>query len=99
MLEIQTLHAEFMKNEVSCDDVCKPNTVVRLSSVLENAYNDLSSNSRTSALWIQCVMQVNLIRQFIREERTGDWELQTLDDMQRKKHVASFTCCRSPKLC
>ncbi len=36
---------------------------------------DAASESRTGQLWIEYLKQVALIRQFIRAERTGDWQL------------------------
>ena len=41
-----------------------------------NAYKlRLSNNSRTAQLWLQYMMYAEVLRMFIRAERTGDWHL------------------------
>lgn len=39
---------------------------------------ELSSSSRTSALWIQYIKYVSIAREFIRAERTSDWPLHVI---------------------
>ena len=51
---------------------------VRLKDFVEEKHKDLSKSSRTSALWCSYVRYVSIIQDFIRAERTNDWNLHVL---------------------
>lgn len=42
---------------------------------LERLMDTISSESRTAKLWMNYLAQVDVLKQFIWAERTGDWEL------------------------
>ena len=50
----------------------------------------LSSDSRTAKLWIQCMMYVSIMRQFVRAARSGDWNL-NLISLQRIPNLSAAT--------
>ena len=47
---------------------------------VETKHKDLSKSSRTSALWSSYVRYVNIVQDFIRAERTNDWNLNILSN-------------------
>ncbi len=49
----------------------------------KNHSESLKKSSRTSALWVQYMNMIDILRKFIRAERTGNWELhlQAIQDM------------------
>lgn len=51
---------------------------IRLKDLVEEKHKDLSKSSRTSALWYSYVRYVSVIQDFIRAERTNDWNLHVL---------------------
>lgn len=57
------------------EQACNDEIVTRIQSRM-NAYCDqLSAESRTVRLWLQCIEMVELLRQFIKAERTRKWKL------------------------
>ena len=51
---------------------------VRLKDFVEEKHKDLSMSSITSALWCSYVRYVSIIQDFIRAERTNDWNLHVM---------------------
>ena len=69
--------------EIDIEQASEDEIVTKIQSRM-NAYCDqLSSESRTARLWLQYIEMVELLRQFIKAERTGKWQLhlKTLRDM------------------
>ena len=56
-------------------DVLKSAELKKLEKNLKNLKNDLAVNSRTVKLWLQDIDYVELLKLYIRAERTGNWEL------------------------
>ena len=46
---------------------------MKLSRALTKYKDHLSKNSRTAQSWIQYIYYINIVKQFIRVERTGNW--------------------------
>ena len=50
-------------------------TFMLVSDMLESLKEELRSYSRTSKLWLNYMAYVDILKQFVRAERCGDWEL------------------------
>lgn len=48
---------------------------LKLIEWVDKKVNDLSASSRTSAFWLNYINYVHIIQEFIRAERTDDWNL------------------------
>ncbi|CAG2257195.1 unnamed protein product [Mytilus edulis] len=62
----------------ACDDVLKD----QIKSRIDN-FRESHKSYRTSQLWFQYMDMIDILRRFIKAERTGNWELhlQTVKDM------------------
>jgi hypothetical protein len=64
-----------LAGEISVENACKAEVVLRIQERL-NAYTDkVRQTSRTAQLWIQYMEMVELLRTFVKAERTGNWQL------------------------
>ena len=78
--EALNLYEKVMAGEKSAEEVCSSNALERIKDSLKNHSESVKKSSRTSALWVQLI---DILRKFIRAERTGNWELhlQSIQDM------------------
>ena len=72
--EAALLYEKLMQLSISADQVCHSDVMTRISEGLQREMETLKS-SRTAALWLQYMEMVDILRKFIRAERTGNWEL------------------------
>ncbi len=81
--EALTLYEKLMGGEISAEEVCSSSVLERIKNSLKNHSESLKKSSRTSALWVQYMNMIDILRKFIRAERTGNWELhlQAIQDM------------------
>ena len=56
------------------DDLSAPKSLDKLSTYLEEYKNELRDASRTAKLWLQYLNYIEIIKCFIRAERTGELE-------------------------
>lgn len=68
------LYDQLMKGELSADVVCLQGVLERVDQKVNEEKATLASNS-TARLWLQYMTMVDLLRQFIKAERTGNWSL------------------------
>ena len=59
-------------------DLEKYPSIAELLNRFEESKDDLSQTSRTAKFWIQYVDYIGIVKNFIRAERTGDWNLISL---------------------
>ena len=80
--DAQKLYKNLMGNSMTVADVCKMNTIDKIHSKLQIKVNSLAS-SENASLWLQYMEMINILRKFIRVERTGNWglHLQALFEM------------------
>ena len=80
--EAALLYNQLVQLSISADQVCQSDVVTRIDVGLQREIESLKS-SRTSALWLQYMNMIDVLRKFIRAERTGNWELhlQALSEM------------------
>lgn len=81
--EAFTLYKKLMAGTVSLEEVNMSEVLNRIEISLETHCESLKVSSRTAALWIQYMSTIDILRNYIRGERTGNWELhlQALQDM------------------
>ncbi len=72
--EAGVLFEDLMQGLVSVDQVCCSEAIIRIGNALEATKESLIS-SRTARLWMQYMDMVDVLRKFIRAERTGNWNL------------------------
>ena len=72
--DLQELEALY-KNSGELDNDRIPDVIEKLSSTISKLKDSLSKSSRTSRLWIHYIIYINIVKIFIRAERTGNWDL------------------------
>ena len=72
--ETRALYESLMEETISVDEVCNTDVIQRIRTVSEEK-NDSLKSSRTAALWLQYMDMIDILRQYIRTERTGNWAL------------------------
>lgn len=66
---------ELLTNQVSPEQVKLSSEVIHFSNEVELKCQEAKAMGRTQRLWIQYFEQMILVLQFIRAERTGNWDL------------------------
>lgn len=76
------LYDDLMKRRKSAQEVANDSIISKIQVLLEEMKNDLSKN-RNAKLWLQYMDLVDILRRFLRAERTGNWNLHlsALSDM------------------
>ena len=80
--EAFVLYKSLMNNSPSVHQVCQSEIIQKLKESLKNKVCSLQS-SRTASLWLQYLDIIDILRNFIRAQHTGNWELhlQSLSNM------------------
>jgi len=73
---LRDLYGHVVSHEVTGDDSDADvfSCIVDLSKRLDAHKTQLSKDNRTARLWIQYLYYVNIVKQFLRAERTSDWQ-------------------------
>ena len=71
--ELQTLCDALLNDSASVDEVLACETLKTVHDSIQQFKDHLTISSRTAALWVQYMEYINVIKLFIRAERTGDW--------------------------
>ena len=81
--EARTLYEKLMAGEMRAEEVCMSDVLKRVKNSLHKFSALLKMSSRTSALWVQYMKIIDILRNYIRGERTGSWalHLQAMQDM------------------
>ena len=76
------LYETLMNNSLSVHQVCQTEVIQKLKESLKSKLCSLQS-SRTASLWLQYLDMIDILRNFIKAQRIGNWELhlQSLSDM------------------
>lgn len=79
---VQEIIDRLLSHEIRIEDISSDETIARLEQKLKECRNNLAS-LRTSKLWLQYLDMIEILRCFIKAERTGDWHLhlETLSEM------------------
>ena len=80
--EAFVLYENLMTNSLSVHEICQKEVIQKLKEGLKRMVCSLES-SKTASLWLQYLEMIDILRNFIRAQRTGKWELylQSLSDM------------------
>ncbi|KAG1647735.1 hypothetical protein GQR58_030367 [Nymphon striatum] len=80
---INTLYDFFVNGKSSDEELTKSKVLEKVHGAIGNKMNHLSTTSRTAKLWIQYISYIDVIKQFIAAERTGNWKnhLETMAQM------------------
>jgi len=81
--EACTLYEKLMAGTLSVEEVCKSDVLKRIKDHLQKHAESAKISSRTSALWVQYMDMLDILRKYIRAERTGNWalHLQAIQEM------------------
>jgi len=76
------LYDKLVSGELSVQDVCTARCLDKIQEKLEAQKTQMAAK-RTSKLWLQYMEMVDILRLFIKAERTGDWmlHLKSLQEM------------------
>ena len=76
------LYQNLMNNSLSVHQVCQTEVIQKPKESLKSKVCSLHT-SRTASLWLQYLDMIDILRNFIRAQRVGNWELhlQSLSDM------------------
>ena len=73
--EARPLFDKLMEKKVSADEASTSEVLDNIEECVHRKQDLLAERSRTAALWIQYLEMVDILRSFIRAERTANWEL------------------------
>lgn len=82
MDEAAVLYEKLMQGSMTADQVCQADVMTRIDNSSQRNAKSMKS-SRTSTLWLQYMDMIDILRRYIRAERTGNWEfhLQAVSEM------------------
>ena len=72
--DLKDMFESLMQGRVSMGYVCQSHDLEDVRQKILDAKSS-SSNSRTGKLWLQYLEMIEILRTFIKAERTGDWNL------------------------
>lgn len=73
---LKQVHTDFLSGKNSVDDVLSSKFIAEATTLFDEKLKSLiSSGHRTAKLWAQYFGMVNIMRLFVRAERSGDWAL------------------------
>nr|XP_054767556.1 uncharacterized protein LOC129274841 [Lytechinus pictus] len=81
LAEAQKLYDSLLSGTVSVNDVCASDVMKQILARMKTKKE--SMQNRTAILWVQYMEMIDILRMFIKAERTGNWDLhlQAIHDM------------------
>lgn len=73
--DAEKLYSELVGKKKTTEEVCKSDVLSAIHACLIKEQNKCKAASRTSSLWLQFMEMMDILRTFIRAERTANWEL------------------------
>ena len=91
--EAAVLYDKLRDGTISTDEVCMSDVLKRINDLLGRYKESQKAASKTSALWVQYMDMVDILRKYIRAERTGNWSLhlQVIQEMLPYLAASSHT--------
>jgi len=74
LCELRDLYDSLMKGEGSTEDILSAPVLDSVRDIM-NVARESMKDLRTAQLWLQYMDMVDILRTFLRSERTGDWRL------------------------
>lgn len=71
---VAKLSEELLNGNITIDEACSNDVLKELNDQIK-IFKEAISQQRTSKLWIMYMDMVDLLKRFIKAERTGNWEL------------------------
>ncbi|VDI39229.1 Hypothetical predicted protein [Mytilus galloprovincialis] len=68
------VYTELLEGTLSISSACDSAVLQSINETIHRPLEEMKKN-RTSKLWLQYTEMIQILRQFIKAERTGDWEL------------------------
>ena len=75
LLEAEVIYEKLMDGTMSAVEVCMSDVLKTINDLVGRYKESQKASSRTSALWVQYMDMVDILRKYIRAERTGNWSL------------------------
>lgn len=75
MYNVEDTFSDIIEGQLLPEDVGECRDVQTVFTVLHDKIAELSSQNRTANLWVQYYELVEIVRMYIRAERSGDWNL------------------------
>ena len=73
--QVVDAYQAFVSKGQSKDDILNTVAVNGVDKAFKNIFSAMAVKGRTSKLWLQYLRQVELVRMFVRAERSDDWKL------------------------
>ena len=73
--ELKSLESVLLNPSTAVNDVNNSNALNKLIGKLHAYKNELPNASRTAKFWLQYLGYVDMLKTFLRAERTGNWSL------------------------
>ena len=70
LAEAQDIYESLLSDTVSVDEVCSSNVINKILSLMKEAKEAMTT--RTSRLWLQYMDMIDILRMFLKAERTGN---------------------------
>ena len=65
----------FAENFPTLQEICESPILQSLKEKIQNILISASEGSKTAKLWVEYIAMINLLKNFLRAERSGNWEL------------------------
>lgn len=69
------LYKDLMEKKISVEQVCSSSVIATIKKKVSEKMAELKGRSRTATLWLQYMEMVDILRMFIKAERTANWNL------------------------
>jgi hypothetical protein len=90
----EILYEKLLADEISLEEACSADVLNKLAEEFEKRKGSLTENNRTAALWMQYMRMIDLLKAFIKAERTGNWNLHmTCFHTLPQRGTISITIC------
>ena len=82
------IYGKLIAGEVTPENVYEIDVIDSIARRLNDVSKSMKS-SRASTLWLQCMKMLDILRQFIKAERMGNWQLQLKSTYQMLQYFAA----------
>ncbi|KAE8746250.1 hypothetical protein FOCC_FOCC007122, partial [Frankliniella occidentalis] len=76
MTHMQSVFNNVLQNKVTLEQVAEDRGVAEVSELIEQFLQNRADESRTGKLWVQYIRMVEIMCDYLRSERSGNWNLQ-----------------------
>ena len=82
--ELDNLLKVVVDGQAGYDAISKSNALKTFEIKLKGTKDNLKAKSRTAKFWLQYIRYINVVKLFIRAERTSNWNLHLVGKLERK---------------